>query len=51
MYGEEFEKVGVFGYLGIPSVPENALQEIMLLVVVGGQDDEVDDALKDLGDC
>lgn len=48
MDGEELEKLGVQGDLRIPGVAVDSVKEVVLFVVVGCQDDEVDYALEDL---
>jgi len=42
---EEFEKLCIEGDLGIPGVFLNAVEEVGLFVVVGGEGDIVDDSL------
>lgn len=48
MHCELLEKVGVLGYLCIPSITVDSLKQVVLFVVVGGKDDEVDDTLENL---
>lgn len=48
MDGEELEKFSVQRDLGIPGVPVDSVEEVVLFVVVGCEDDEVDDTLEDL---
>ena len=45
--GEEFEKTGFGGDLGIPGVEVDAVEQIGLFVVVGGEEDVVDYPLED----
>ena len=47
--GEKLKQLGFDRYLCIARVAVDAVQEVGLLVVVGCEDDEVDDALKYLG--
>ena len=47
--GEEFEELGFQGHLSVAGVSLDAVQEVGLFVVVGGEDDEIDDALESLG--
>ena len=46
--GEELEELGVEGHLRVTGVAEDAVEEVVLLVVVRSEDDEVDDALEGL---
>ncbi len=46
--GEELEQLGVVGHHRVARVLVDPVQEVVLLVVVGREDDEVDDALQDL---
>jgi len=46
---EEFEKLGIEGYLGISGISVDAVEEIGLLIVVGSEDNIVDYSLEDLG--
>ena len=46
--GEELEELGIKWYLGISGIFVNAVEEVGLFVVVGGEDDIVDDSLQDL---
>jgi hypothetical protein len=46
--GEELEELGIEWYLGISGISVNAMEEVGLFVVVGGEDDIVDDSLQDL---
>jgi hypothetical protein len=46
--GEELEKLGIEWYLGISGISVNAVEEVGLFVVVGCEDDIVDDSLQDL---
>lgn len=45
---KESEKLSLRGDFCIAGVLVNSVEEIVLLVVVGGEDDKVDDALQDL---
>ena len=47
--GEEFEELGFRGDEAVAGVGVDAVQEVGLFVVVGGEDDVVDDSLEDLG--
>lgn len=46
--GEEFEEGGFLGDEGISCVSVNAVEEVGLLVIVGGKDDVVDYSLENL---
>ena len=46
--GEELKKLGIEWYLGISGISVNAMEEVGLFVVVGSEDDIVDDSLQDL---
>jgi hypothetical protein len=46
---EEAEKLGVLGHQGVAGVLVNAVEQVVLLVVVWGENDEVDDPLENLG--
>lgn len=46
---EELEELGVVGDLRVARVLVDAVEEVVLLVVVGGKNHEVDDSLEDLG--
>jgi len=46
--GEELEQLGVERYLGVARVTVDAMEEVVLLVVMRREDDEVYDALEDL---
>ena len=46
--GEEFEKLGIEGNLGVSCVSENSLEEVVLLVIIRSENDKVDDSLEDL---
>jgi hypothetical protein len=46
--GEELEELGVEGDLVVSGIFVDAVEEVGLLVVVGGEDDIVDDSLEDL---
>lgn len=48
MDGEQLQKLGVERNLGISGVAVNAVEKIVLFVVVGCEDDKVDNALEDL---
>lgn len=48
MDGEQLQKLGVERNLGISGVAVDAVEEIVLFVVMGREDDKVDDALEDL---
>ena len=50
MDGKELEQLRIEGNLGVAGVFVDAVQEIRLLVVIGSEDDVVDDSLEDLGD-
>jgi hypothetical protein len=43
--GEELEELGIKWYLGISGISVNAVEEVGLFVVVGGENDIVDDSL------
>ena len=49
--GEEFEELGFGRDEGIAGVGMDAVEEVRLLVVVGGEDDVKDYSLEDLGTC
>lgn len=46
--GEELEELGFEGDLGVARIAEDAVQEVGLLIVVGGEDHVVDNSLEDL---
>lgn len=48
VHREELQQLRVVGDLGVSRVSEDTVEEIVLFVVVWGEDDEIDDALKDL---
>ena len=48
MNGEELEKLGFEGYLGIARISLNPMKEVGLFVVVWGKDDVEDDSLQNL---
>lgn len=48
MNGEEFEELRIEGDLVVSGIFVDAVEKIGLLVVVGGEDDIVDDSLQDL---
>jgi hypothetical protein len=48
LYREEFQELGVQRNLRVPCISVDSVEEIVLLIIVGGEDDEVDDALENL---
>ncbi len=44
--GKEFEKLGFEGYLGVAGVFLNAVEEIGLFIIEGGEDGVEDDSLQ-----
>ena len=49
--GEGFEQLLLVGDEGVARVGMDAVEEVGLLVVVGGEEDVVDDSLEDLEVC
>lgn len=47
--GEELEELAFVGDKGVPGVGMDAMEEIGLFVVVGGEEDVIDYSLKNLG--
>ena len=48
--GEEFEELLFQGHEGVAGVGVDAVQEVGLFIIVGGEDDVVDYSLQDLKD-
>jgi hypothetical protein len=48
MNGKQLKQLGIQRDLAVAAVTVDSVEEVVLFVVVGGEDNKVDDALKDL---